>query len=446
MLNSPPRSRPSRRDVLRWGSVAGVATPALAACSGMSTSGASGSGVSFLTTQFTPVEETRNLRAILNRAYEPGAQLVAGDSSQLGTQVRSQADSGHVQIDVIAGLHGDFAMLGEDYLTDLSGLMTDLAGRGYSPDLLELAKLGTRRTWYVPWCQASYLICARKSALEHLPSGADVDTLTYEQYLDWAIAARKANGGKPAFGLPAGPEGLLARFVQGHLYPSFTGGVVTEFRSAKAVTMWQYLRDLWANTVPSSTNYNFMQEPLTSGEVSVAWDHVARLVEAPRKHPEEWVMAPNPAGPKGRGYMSVVLGLGIPRGAPHLDAAKDLLRALAKPTAQIDLLRKNSFFPAVKAPIPPDLPPAIRLESDALHAQQTAPRAILSLPPVGLGRHDGEMSKIFTDAFAAIVLNHQDIRRTLDAQARNMQSILDEVKVPCWSPDPVRADTNCTVG
>ncbi|MFF6980189.1 ABC transporter substrate-binding protein [Streptomyces sp. NPDC008343] len=432
--------------MLRWGAALGVAAPVLSACSGVSTSGASGSGVQFLTTQFTPVEESKNLRGILKKAYSPGVRLVTGDSSQLGTQVRSQADSGQMQIDVIAGLHGDFAMLGEEYLTDLSGLMGELSGRGYSADLQDLAKLGTQKTWYLPWCQATYMVCARKSALEHLPAGADVNTLTYDQYLDWAIAARKANGGKPAFGLPAGPQGLLARFVQGHLYPSFTGAMVTAFRSSQAVTMWQYMKELWANTVPSSTNYNFMQEPLSSGEVSVAWDHVARLVGAPKDHPEDWVMVPSPAGPKGRGYMSVVLGLGIPKGSKHADAAKDVLRALAKPDVQIDLLRQNSFFPTVKATIPPNLPPAIRLEYEAVRAQQSAPRGIISLPPVGLGQHDGEMSKIFVDTFTAIVLNNASIRKTLDAQAKIMQSILDEVKVPCWAPDPVEPGKTCTVG
>jgi multiple sugar transport system substrate-binding protein len=445
MAHNRSSLRPSRRDMLRWGTALGVAAPLLTAC-GVSTSGTSGSGVEFLTTQFTPVEEAKSLRGILKKAYPTGVKLVLGDSSQLGTQIRSQAGSGHMEIDVIAGLHGDFAMLGERYLEDVSGLMTELKGRGYAPDLLDLATLGTKRTWYIPWCQATYLVAAKKSALEHLPSGADVNALTYDQYLDWAIALRKANHNKPLFGLPAGPQGLLARFIEGHLYPSFTGGMVTTFRSAEAITMWKYFKELWANTVPSSTNYDFMQEPLSSGEVTVAWDHVARLVDAPKDDPDQWVMVPSPAGPKGRGYMSVVLGLGIPKGARHADAAKDVLRGLAKPDIQIDLLRDNSFFPTVKAAIPTDLPPAVRLESAAVRRQAEAKDAIVSLPPVGLGQHDGEMSKIFTDAFTAIVLDNADINKTLDTQAKIMQDILDEVKVPCWTPDPVQAGRTCVVG
>jgi multiple sugar transport system substrate-binding protein len=435
-----------RRDVLRWGAALGVVAPALTACAGVSTSGSSKSGLRMVTTQFTPVEEAENLRGILKDAYPDGVSLVVGDASQLGTQIRSQADSGTMKLNLIAGLHGDFSQLGPEYLHEVSGLMGELKGAGFPADLKDLSTLGTDKTWYIPWCQATYLVAARKSALEHLPSGADVDALTYEQYLDWAVAARKANDGKPVFGLPAGAKGLLHRFIEGHLYPSFTGGMVTGFRSDDAVTMWKYVKDLWANTVKSSTNYDFMQEPLASGEVTVAWDHVARLVEAPKHHPDDWVMVPCPAGPKGRGYMAVVLGLGIPKGAHDVDKAQDVIRAMSEPDIQIELLRKNSFFPTVKATLPESLPPAVRLESDAVQAQQKAPDGIVALPPVGLGQKDGEMSKIFRDAFTAIVLDGADIRRTLDAQAKNMQNILDEAKVPCWAPDPVEDGKMCRVG
>jgi multiple sugar transport system substrate-binding protein len=441
-----PTSSVSRRGVLRWGAALGVVAPALTACGGMSTSGSSSSGLRMVTTQFTPVDEAENLRGILKDAYPDGVSLVVGDASQLGTQIRSQVDSGHMKVNLIAGLHGDFSQLGPEYLHDVSSLMGDLKGAGFATDLKHLATLGTGKTWYIPWCQATYLVAARKSALEHLPSGADVNALTYQQYLDWAVAARKANGGKPCFGLPAGAKGLLHRFIEGHLYPSFTGGMVTTFRNDDAVTMWKYFKELWANTVKSSTSYDFMQEPLASGEVSVAWDHVARLVDAPKHHPDDWVMVPCPAGPKGRGYMAVLLGLGIPKGAHDVGKAQDVIRAMSKPDIQIELLRKNSFFPTVRATLPKSLPPAVRMESDAVKAQQKAPDGIVALPPVGLGRRDGEMSKIFRDAFTAIVLNGADIRKTLDAQAKNMQNILDEAKVPCWAPDPVEAGKLCRVG
>jgi multiple sugar transport system substrate-binding protein len=437
---------PSRRDLLRWGVGLGVAPAVLSAC-GLSTSGTGGAGsLNFLSSQFTAVQEAERVRDILKKAYPGAVSYSTGDSSQIDTQIRTQVSSKNVRINVLGGLHGNLATLADGNLEDLSGLMAELNDKGYTKDVLNLTKAGTDKTWYIPWAQATYVVAVNKAALEHLPSGADVNALTYDNYLDWAIAARKAAGGKPQFGLPGGPNGLMYRFLQGYLYPSFTAAQVTKFRSPEAVTMWQYMKDLWANTTPASTNFDFMQEPLASGQVTVAWDHVARLVDAPKAKPDEWMMVPAPSGPKGLGYMAVLVGLAIPKGAADIDKSKDLIKALSKPDIQIELLRQNAFFPTVRADIPTDLSPAIRLEADAVAKQQRAANAIVSLPPVGLGQHDGEMGKVYRDAFTAIVLNGADIQKTLDAQAKIMQTILDETNVPCWAPDPARPGEKCTVG
>ena len=101
--------------------------------------------------------------------------------------------------------------------------------------------------------------------------------------------------------MPAGPKGLAHRFYQGFLLPSFTGGQMTTFMSDDAVTAWTYMRNLWQNMNPASTNYDFMQEPLARGEVLVAWDHVARLVGAVGDKPDEWTMVAGTFGPQGSG-------------------------------------------------------------------------------------------------------------------------------------------------
>jgi multiple sugar transport system substrate-binding protein len=155
-------------------------------------------------------------------------------------------------------------------------------------------------------------------------------------------------------------------------------------------------------------------------------------------------MLPAPRGKHGLGYMAVVAGLAVPKGSTDLELAQRTINALTKPETQIELLRSNGFFPSVDTPIPDDLPPAVKLESDAVHRQQQAPGAILSLPPVGLGQREGEVSKVFKDSFRSIVLDGADIRSTLDQQAGVLQGILDDLKVPCWAPDPV-ADV-CKVG
>jgi len=441
----------SRRQALRLGLALGVAGPLASACGGggFSTSGGGGGSdqLKFLSTQFTPVEEAERFRKILSSAYKGGSvNYITGDGGQLSTQVRSQVGAGKVELNLIGGLHGDIAPLAADgQLEDLTDFAKDFSGKGYSDDFIELSKAGTDRTWYIPWAQATYIVAINKKAMQYLPSGADVNKLTYDQFLAWAKAAKQA-AGAPQFGLPGGPKGLLHRFLQGYLYPSFTGGQVSKFRSEEAVTMWTYLKELWANCTPASTNFDFMQEPLAAGQVTVAWDHVARLINAPKDKPDDWLMVPAPTGPEGLGYMAVALGMAIPKGAPNQDKTKELIKALSEPNAQLDVLRQNAFFPTVKVDIPSDLPPAVRLEAEAVRAQAEAPDTIVSLPPVGLGAKDGEMSKIFKDSFTAIVLQNADIKATLEAQAKNMQNLLNEAKAACWPPDEGTRGEPCKVG
>jgi multiple sugar transport system substrate-binding protein len=317
-----------------------------------------------------------------------------------------------------------------------------LSGNGYTRDMLELARFGTDRTYFIPWMQATYILAVNKKALEHLPPGADVDNLTYDQFLAWAREAAAKNG-RPVFGLPGGPKGLLHRFIQGHLYPSFTGGQITTFRSEDAVRMWEYVRELWPFMVPASTTFEFMQEPLASGQVQVAWDHVARLAGAPAAAPDGFLMVPAPAGPKGRGYMSVLAGLAIPKGAPRQAEGKKLIEALSRPAIQLDVLRENAFFPAVRTPIPRDLPIGVRLQARAVDLQQR--HGLLALPPARLGTQDGEMSAAFRNAFTGIVLDGDDIRATLGKQAKAVQELLDGARAPCWRPDPDSGGRTCRV-
>jgi multiple sugar transport system substrate-binding protein len=445
-------SHVSRRDLLRWAAILGATAPAipvLSACGGFGTSGGgkgNGGDLTFMSTQFTPVEEAERFRAILGSAYKDAkVNYLPGDAGPMIAQVKSQVQAKQVKVNLVGGLHGDLATLGTDLLEDLSGLAKDLSGSGYPDEFTNLGKLGTSKTYYIPWAQATYVLAVHKDALAWLPSGADVNNLTYDQYLAWAKAARQANGGKAVFGFPGGAKGLLHRFLQGYLYPAFTGGQVTTFRSADAVTAWQYLRELWANCVAASANYEFMQEPLAAGEVKVGWDHVARLVQAPKDQPDRWVMAPAPKGPKGLAYMAVLTGLAIPKGAPDQDKAKDLIKALSKPATQLDVLRKNAFFPTVKTDVPSDLPPAVKLEAEAVRKTQGSEEALLALPPVGLGAKDGQVSKVYRDSFAAIVLQNQDIKKTLDTQAAILQQLITEANAPCWPPDP-KSDGPCKVG
>jgi multiple sugar transport system substrate-binding protein len=209
---------------------------------------------------------------------------------------------------VVGALHGELQpLVPRDALVPLDNLADKLTGRAIPERLLALGKFGTAHQLYIPWMQASYILVANKAALPYLPDRADINTLSYDQLAAWAGTIQQKTG-KRLLGFPAGPQGLMHRFFEGFLYPSYTGGVVVPFRSEAAEAMWTYFASLWKSVNPNSTSYNFMQELLLSGDVWIGFDHVARVLDALRQKPDEFVAFPAPAGPKGRGYMPVLAG------------------------------------------------------------------------------------------------------------------------------------------
>lgn len=392
--------------------------------------------VVFASSQLRPVQEAEALRTALNSAPVP-SEFVPDEGGPLIDRIVAENKSGKVVVGVVGTLHGDFSTLQKaGALDDVGDVVTKLKDRNINANFLELGKLGASTQYYVPWMQATYLMAANKKALQYLPAGADINTLTYDQLKDWAANMEKGTGQKK-LGLPAAPNGLLPRFFQGYFYPSFTGGVVTTFTSPDAERAWQYLKDLWKYASPQSTSYGFMQEPLLSEEVWVAWDHVARLKDAIEKKPNDFVVFPAPAGPKGRGFMPVLVGVAITKGAPSRDDAVALVEYLAKPETQAAVLKASGFFPVVAGDLPSDLSEGLRLLAGGVQKQTNAKDALVSLLPVGLGAKGGEFNKVYTDTFTRIVLRNEDIKAVLKSQAANLAAIFKETGAPCWRPDPV---------
>ena len=407
-----------------------------------------GESIVFLSTQLVPVEEAEAMRNTILADFEGEVDFIPEDIGPFNDRVAAEAEAGEGEIGVLGGQHGDFASLVEQgLLADLSDLATELQDRGFIEEYLELGRYGTDQLYYIPWMQATYIMTAHRDALEYLPDGVDEaalqTSLTYEQLGAWAANINDAEGQK--FGLPAGEESLLHRFLQGYAYPSFTGGVNTTFMSDAAVTMWEWLRDVWQYANPQSVSYSQMFEPLLSGEVWLAWDHTARLIGALRETPDDFVAFPAPRGPEGLGFMPVVAGLAIPNSAPDPEASRALIDYLTQPEVQAVTLREVAFFPAIETELPEDLPAGTQKEADAVQATTSSEAALPSLLPVGLGEQGGAYNEVFRNTFRAIVLDGDDIAEVLQAEGQNLQEVLDTAQASCWAPDPA-SEGVCQVG
>jgi multiple sugar transport system substrate-binding protein len=420
--------------------------PAKAAPAAQPPAGTGGSLV-FISTQFRPVEEAEKMRQVILKDAPVRAEYIPEDTGPFNDRMAAEQQAGRVTVSLVGGLHGDFAPLVKaGHMEDVSGVMGQLADRGFPPSFVEFSKLGTGQSYYVPWVQATYVLAINKKAMQYVPQGADVNALTYAQLKEWGQNIQKAtNQRRLGFPASAPPQGLLYRFFQGYLYPSYTGSAgVVGFKTPEAVTMWDEFKEIWATANPQSTSYQFMQEPLLSEEVWIAWDHVARLVNAVKERPNDFLIVPAPAGPKGRGFMPVLAGLGIPKGAPNRAGAEQLIQYLTQPQQQAAILRELAFFPATNAPIPEDLPAGVRLEADAVARQAAAPDALPSLLPIGLGAKNNEFNNVYFETFRRIVINNQPAGEVLEEQGRILQGIMDETKASCWPPDPP-SDGPCRV-
>jgi multiple sugar transport system substrate-binding protein len=393
----------------------------------------------WLSTQFSAVEEREKFTKTVLKDFKGKVDYIQKDNGPYTDQILAESKAGKVSVSLLGGLHGDFPpFIQNDLLEDLTPLAAKLKDRGIPQNFLDLGKMGTSKQYYIPWMQATYVMAYSKKALPYLPQGVDVNKLTYDQFKTWAANVQKATGERK-FGLPGGPTGLIHRILQGYLYPAFTGQNVIGYKSPEAVQMWTYFKDLWQYANPQSVTYNFMQEPLQSGEVWLAIDHTARLINAVTTSPDDFGLAPAPTGPKGLAFMPVLVGMAIPKGAPNKAGAEALIEYMSQPSVQLSTLQQLAFFPVVKADLPTDLPAGIKLEAAAVSAQINAPNALPSLLPVGLGAKNGEFNKVYTDTFQRIVLKNENIQTVLDDQAKIMQTILNDTKAPCWSPDPVSA-------
>jgi len=390
----------------------------------------------FLSTQLRPVEEAEKMRNVILKPFGAPVEFIPEDEGPFHDRIRAEIQAGKVTVDVVGALHGNFVtLLRDNALEDLTPLMERLKDRPMIPQFVELGKLGTDRQYCIPWMQATYILAINKKALDYLPAGADVNALTWDQLRQWGENIHKATGER-RLGFPLGPKGLIHRFVQGYLYPSYTGAFVTTYKSPEAVEMWKSFKALWEHVNPQSTTYDFMQEPLLAEEVWIAWDHTARLVNAFKERPDDFIAAPAPAGPKGRGFMPVLACLGIVKGAPNREGAEALIEFLTRPETQLTILREVAFFPVLDVPMPADMPAHVRIEGEAVVKQSGAPDAIPALLPVGLGGKAGEFNKVNRDTLERIVLKGEDIEKVLREEAAKLQAILNETGAACWPPDP----------
>jgi len=407
--------------------------------------GASYAQTNVVSTQMRPVEEAEKVRNIILKGAPDAVNFIPEYGNTYFTRMKAELGAAQGKVHATIALDGELAPVNQiGGLSDLDELTKKLSStREFSASALELGKMGGNNQRFIPLMTNTFQMVANKKALQYLPAGANINALTYVQLRDWAKAMKDATG-EGKLGFPAGPKGLMHRYFQASFYPSHTGGIVRTFKNADAEKAWTDFRDLWAYVNPRSTSYGFMEEPLKTGEVWVAFDHTARVLPALNDKPADYVVFPAPSGIKGRGFMPVIVGMAIPKNAADKAAAERVIDHMTKPATQAIILKEIGFFPVVKSDLS-QLSPGVQMASQGMTAVFAAKDARASLLPVQLGAKNGEFNKIFIDTFTRIVLRKEDVKTVLGEQAKLMDALVKEVGAPCWAPDASSGTAVCSV-
>ena len=391
--------------------------------------------VTFLSTQLNPVSEADAFRTAILSGFPGIVDFRPNDTDYLIGHIASNLDKDSNKQILLGALHGDlYTLWSKDALAPIPEELLSHNQSLYRKELLEQGTFGTGTQYYLPWMQASFVFVANTKALPFLPEGSTLDDLTYQDLLAWVENIHEKTGMR-ALGFPAGQRGLMHRFFQGYLYPSFTGRSISRFQSREAVGMWDFMKDLWVYTNPGSLTYSSMDKPLSLGEVWIAWDHTVRVSSVLSGQGDSFVSFPAPSGPKGRGYMTILSGLALPSGQTRNDSAVALIRYLSKPDIQSKLLSETGFFPVVATENAGSILPGYQELLSTINKQSNAQDSIQTLLPIGLGSSSADYNSVFMLTFSDIVLRKQTIQNVLTTYANEIRMIMEKEGAPASPPD-----------
>jgi multiple sugar transport system substrate-binding protein len=360
-----------------------------------------------------PAEQTFFINEILKPFEEETGiavdfQNIKGED--MFDRVTVQQETGHVTTDVILAFNGRFP-----WYTDVGYVepLDDVAGAWGDRTILtafDTTAVADGTRYFVPISADVYLLIANNDALPYLPAGADIETLTYDQYADWAVAVAEGEGegkvcitGIPQkmwiyqFGTSALAYGLNPAGVSEPAFPN-----VNSEASQEAWGRWAKIGAA-DGFVPTILNIDNCTDPLMREEAWLSVTHNARVGQVYASNETQFTAGPAPFGEAGVGTIAGAHGLGIVKGSDNYDAAVLLVEYLTRPDIQVKMNKgTGGFVPVVAEAI--DLlgdDPTDEIIRKALIVMENG---VTSYLPVADFEDWGAVKKVFDDVFEQMVL------------------------------------------
>jgi multiple sugar transport system substrate-binding protein len=247
-----------------------------------------------------------------------------------------QSKTGNTTTDIVIAYASYFDQwVSKGYVEDMSGIVSEWNDRTFSPGINSMAVFDGRQ-YFVPIGSDVYLLCANRRALPYLPSGADVQNLTWDEFAEWAVAIAEGEGeGKLAVtGVPQ--KSLI--YQVGAITLSHGGGF-PDVSSNGAAKAWELMVEMKDAFTPTVGTYDGLVEPMKRGEAWLTWAHVANVGDIYKSNPSQYVIAPVPSGPAGKGSIAGTQGFGIPVGSPNREMAIKLIEYMTRPDIMVKLAK-----------------------------------------------------------------------------------------------------------
>ncbi len=367
----------------------------------------------------TPTEQEfiiENVIKPFEEEYDCKVNFQILDDKKLLQRAQVQYESNNTTTDIICAYVANMSeWIDKGYIEDLTQYIDSWTDRNFSPAF----EYGTNRngkTYFIPVGADVYLTIANKKALKYLPTGVDIDKLTWEDFANWSNAIAKGEGeGKTVVtGVPM--KSLVYQF--GAISLSY-GANFPDINTPEAVKAWEIMAQMKDDFIPSVLNVSDCTSPMKREEAWLSWMHCARVGTVYASNEMKYVIAPMPSGPAGIGSIAGVSGYGIMKNAPHKELAVKFLEYITRPDIQVKISKGTGGF------IPPVVEALNYLGDDP--SDEVIAKAIMVLEngkvsgvPGGQFQDWGAVKKVFDDIFVDMILNGNG---TVD------QAFLDKAKV-----------------
>ncbi len=292
---------------------------------------------------YSPSQEQKFLKEEIFPEFEEANNTIVTfeilEDDPLLKRAKLQAKTGEITSDVVIAHNGRMnEWIEGGYIEELP--VKEWTDRTFSAAFLDSITSGGK-TYFAPVGGDVYLLLANRKAIKYLPAGVDVQKITWDEYINWAVAIAEGEGeGKTAVtGVPM--KSLI--YMYGGMFLSY-GGEFPVINSDGAVTAWKLLTKMKNAYSPTVMTYDNVTSPMKSGETWLTVAHMARVGETYSANPSNYVIAPAPMGPEGIGSIAGTSGFAVLKGAKNKEMAHKFIEFMTRPEIAVKVAKGTGGF------------------------------------------------------------------------------------------------------